>query len=91
MADEDMVARMEALLAEKEKGPSVVGKVMRNGGGAVTGAYVGSIAAPLVVGAAAAILAPFTGGLSIAAAAALTAGAVIGGGVVGHKMSKDVD
>jgi hypothetical protein len=91
MADEDMVARMEALLAEKEKSPSVVGKVMRNGGGAVTGAFAGSVVAPLVVGGVAAILAPFTGGLSVAAAAALTAGAVIGGGVMGHKMSKDVD
>jgi hypothetical protein len=91
MADEDIVARMEALLAAKEKEPSFVSKAMRNGGGAVTGAFAGSVVAPLVVGGVAAILAPFTGGLSVAAAAALTAGAVIGGGVVGHKMSKDID
>lgn len=89
--DKDVVARLEALLAEKEKKESVVGKVMKNGGGAVTGAWAGSVAAPLVVGGIGAILAPFTGGLSVAAAAALTAGAVVGGAVVGHKMSKDID
>jgi FtsH-binding integral membrane protein len=89
--NKDMVARMEALLAEKEKKETWVGTVAKNGGGAVAGGYVGTLAAPLVVGTIGAVLAPFTGGLSVAAAAAITGATVIGAGVIGHKMSKDVD
>jgi hypothetical protein len=53
---------------------------------------VGSVVvAPAVVWGVGAILAPFTGGLSVAAAAAVTAATVVGTAVVGHKMSKDID
>lgn len=90
--DNDVVARLEALLAEKEKKETVVGKVMKNGGGAFAGGVLGSIVvAPAVVWGAGAILAPFTGGLSLGAAAAVTAATIAGTAVVGHKMSKDVD
>lgn len=83
MADEDVVARLEALLAEKEKKETAVGKVMKNGGGALTGAYIGWTAGSVLAVAAA----PFTGGLSvlipIVGAAAF--------GKVGHDMSKGID
>jgi hypothetical protein len=93
MADEDMVARMEALLAEKEKGKeTVVGTVMKNGGGAVTGGLIGgAVVAPLAVWAVAAAAAPFTGGVSLGVAAAITAGTAVAGAVIGHKASKKVD
>lgn len=85
MADErdDVIARMEALLAEKEKKDTAVGKVMKNGGGAAAGGYVG-----WTLGTAAAVaLAPVTGGLSVLIP---FAGAIVGG-KVGHDMAKDVD
>lgn len=65
---------------------SVVGVVMKNGGGATVGAVAGVVAANLVGLA----LAPFTGGLSIPAANALALGGGILGGVVGHKASQTV-
>jgi hypothetical protein len=97
--DKDVADRVEALLAAKEaeleaakSKKTVVGTVMKNGGGAATGAVLGSIAvAPAVVWGVGAVLAPFTGGLSLGAAAALSAAAVVGTAVVGHKMSKDID
>jgi hypothetical protein len=82
--EEDVVARLEALLAEKEKKPTAVGKIMKNGGGAVAGGYVGGTIG-LAVGAA---LAPFTFGLSVPLAPIL--GAVVVG-KLGHDMSKDID
>lgn len=75
-----------------EKKPTIVGEAMKNGGGAVAGGAVGAaIVAPLAVWGIGIALAPFTGGLSAAAAAAITAGAVIGGAYVGHKKSQDID
>lgn len=90
MQDADVVAEIKAMLEAKKK-ETVLGKVAKNGGGALAGGYAGTLAAPLVVGLAGAVLAPFTGGLSIAAAAAITGATVIGGAVVGHKMAKDLD
>jgi hypothetical protein len=98
--DDDMMARFEAVLAEKEaeleaakkKKTNAVDVAMKNGGGAVAGGLLGvAIAAPAAVWVAGALAAPFTGGLSVAAAAAVTAAAVAGSAVVGHKMAKDVD
>jgi hypothetical protein len=85
MVDErdDMVMRMEALLAEKEKKPTAVGTIMQNGGGAAAGAAVGYTAGTV----AAVALAPITGGLSILVAPLFG----IAGGVMGHKMSKDME
>lgn len=84
MADErDPIERLEALLAEKEKKPTAVGSVMRNGGGAAIGATVGYTAGTV----AAVALAPITGGLSILVAPLFG----IAGGVMGHKAAKDVD
>jgi hypothetical protein len=86
MVDErdDMVRRMEALLAEKEaKKPTAVGTVMRNGGGAAAGAAVGYTAGTV----AAVALAPITGGLSILVAPLFG----IAGGVAGHTMAKDME
>jgi hypothetical protein len=82
MADEDIVARMERMLAEKEK-KSAVASVMQNGGGAVTGGLLGWTAGGL----AAVALAPITGGLSILVPPLVA----VAGGVMGHKMSKDID
>lgn len=84
MADEnDMVKRMEALLAEKEKKQTAVGTVMKNGGGAATGAAIGYTAGTV----AAVALAPLTGGLSILVAPLFA----VAGGVAGHKMSQDIE
>lgn len=84
MADEnDLMGRLEALLAEKEKKETAVGTVMKNGGGAAAGAAVGYTAGTV----AAVALAPITGGLSILVAPLFG----IAGGVMGHKMSKDID
>jgi hypothetical protein len=81
MADEDIVARMERMLAEKEKKETMVGTAMKNGGGALTGGLLGvAVTAPAAVWIVGALAAPFTGGLSVAASA-----------VVGHKMAKDID
>jgi hypothetical protein len=99
MADKDVADRVEAILAAKEaeleaanSKKTVVGTAMKNGGGAVAGGLLGvAVAAPVAVWVAGALAAPFTGGLSIAAAAAVTAAAVAGSAVVGHKMSKDMD
>ena len=75
-----------------EKKPTVTGEVMRQGGGALTGGVVGAVvAAPVITWGLGVMLAPFTGGLSVAAAAAVTAAATIGGAVMGHKMAKKVD
>jgi hypothetical protein len=77
---------------EPKKEDTVVGTVMKNGGGAATGALVGTaVVAPLAIWGLGVILTPFTGGLSLAAAAAVTAGAVVGTAVVGHKASKKID
>lgn len=65
---------------------SVVGTVMKNGGGAVTGVIGGVVAANLIGLA----LAPFTGGLSIPVANALAFGGGIVGGVAGHKASQKI-
>ena len=65
---------------------SVVGTVMKNGGGATVGAIGGVVAANLVGLA----LAPFTGGLSIPVANALALGGGVLGGVIGHKASQTV-
>lgn len=65
---------------------SVVGTIMKNGGGATVGAVGGVVAANLVGLA----LAPFTGGLSIPVANALALGGGIVGGVIGHKASQNV-
>jgi hypothetical protein len=99
MADKDVADRVEAILAAKEaeleaanSKKTAVGTVMKNGGGAVAGGLLGvAVAAPAAVWVVGALAAPFTGGLSIAAAAAVTAAAVAGSAVVGHKMSKDMD
>jgi Mg/Co/Ni transporter MgtE len=75
---------------EPKKEDTVVGTVMKNGGGAATGALVGTaVVAPLAIWGLGVILTPFTGGLSLAAA--VTAGAVVGTAVVGHKASKKID
>ena len=89
--DDDVASRMEAILAAKEaeleaakaKKPTVVGKIMEQGGGAAAGAGLGWLAG----GVAAVALAPLTGGLSILVAPAMA----IAGGVIGHKASKDID
>ncbi len=65
---------------------SVVGTVMKNGGGATVG-VVGGVVAANLVGLA---LAPFTGGLSIPVANALALGGGILGGIVGHKASQGI-
>jgi hypothetical protein len=83
MADEVKVEKKEE---------TVVGTVMKNGGGALTGGVLGAVvAAPVVVWGLGAILAPFTGGLSLAAAGAVTAATIAGAAVVGHKASKKID
>jgi hypothetical protein len=56
---------------------------MQNGGGAVTGGLLGWTAGGL----AAVALAPITGGLSILVPPLVA----VAGGVMGHKMSKDID
>ena len=77
---------------EVKKDETVVATVMKNGGGAVTGGLLGvAIAAPAVVWGVGAILAPFTGGLSLAAAGAITAATVVGTAIVGHQISKKID
>lgn len=74
------------------KKDTVVGVAMKNGGGALAGGVVGAlVAAPVVTWGVGIMLAPFTGGLSVAAAAAVTAATIAGGAVVGHKMSKKID
>jgi hypothetical protein len=79
-------------MADEPKKETVVGSVMKNGGGAVTGAVVGTaVVAPLAIWGLGIVLAPFTGGLSVAAAAAVTAAAVVGTAVVGHKKSQEID
>jgi hypothetical protein len=88
--DDDVADRMEAILAAKEaeleaakSKETVVGSVMKNGGGATVGAGLGyAIGIPV-----AAVLAPFTFGLSAVIPFALGAA----GGVVGHKASKKID
>ena len=88
----EVEAYIRKIMDEEKKKENVVGKVMKNGGGAATGAVLGSIVvAPAVVWGVGAVLAPFTGGLSLGAAAAVTAGTIVGTAVVGHKMSKDID
>lgn len=89
--NEDVVAELKAMIEANKKKETWVGTAAKNGGGALAGGYAGTLAAPLVVGALGAVLAPFTGGLSVAAAAAITGATVIGGAVVGHKMSKDIE
>lgn len=87
---DDVASRMEAILAAKEKEladakskKTMVGDVMRNGGGAAAGAYVG-----WTVGSALAVpLAPFTFGLS----ALIPVAGAIAAGVYGHNKSKEID
>jgi hypothetical protein len=67
-----------------------VGTVMKNGGAGLR-AVVGAVVAPLAIWGLGIVLAPFTGGLSLAAAIAVTAAAVVGTAVVGHKKSQDID
>lgn len=68
---------------------TIIGTVMKNGGGALGGALIGgSVVAPLAVWGLGVVLAPFTGGLSLAAAGAVTAGAVAVGAVIGHEKSQ---
>jgi hypothetical protein len=77
---------------EPKKEETVVGTVMKNGGGALTGGAIGvAVAAPVVVWGLGTVLAPFTGGLSLVAAAAVTAAVGVGGAVYGHKLSKKID
>lgn len=84
MADEgDLMARLEALLAEKEKKKTAVGTIMENGGGAVVGTGIGWT----LGGIAAVAAAPITGGLSVLIPPLVA----VAGGVMGHKMSKDLD
>jgi hypothetical protein len=82
--DDDMVARMERLLREKETPKeTAVGTIMKNGGGAAAGGAVGYTAGTV----AAVALAPITGGLSILVAPLFG----IAGAVAGHRMSKDME
>jgi hypothetical protein len=79
-------------MADEPKKDTVVGTVMKNGGGAAAGALVGTaVVAPLAIWGLGIVLAPFTGGLSVAAAAAVTATAVVGTAVVAHKKSQDIE
>jgi hypothetical protein len=80
--DNDMVARMEALLKKEEK-KTAVGTIMENGGGAVVGGTLGYAAGTV----AAVALAPITGGLSILVAPLFG----VAGGIMGHKASKDME
>jgi hypothetical protein len=77
---------------EPKKDKTVVGEVMKHGGGALTGGAIGAaIAAPVAVWGLGIVLAPFTGGVSLGVAAAVTAAATVGGAVYGHKLSKKID
>ena len=79
-------------MAEEKPSETVVGTVMKNGGGAATGAVVGAaVVAPLAIWGLGVVLAPFTGGLSLAAATAVTAAGVVGTAVVAHKMSQKIE
>jgi hypothetical protein len=87
MSDEPKV-----VYVEKPKDKTVVGEVMKHGGGAVTGGLLGgAVAAPLVIWGLGVIAAPFTGGVSLGVAAAATAATAVAGAVVGHQMSKKID
>lgn len=68
---------------EKKKNGTVVGDVMKNGGGALAGAAIGWTAGSIVAAAAA----PFTFGLSVLIPPVVAVAA----GVYGHKKSKDLD
>ena len=68
---------------EPKKDSTVVGDVMKNGGGALTGAAIGWTAGSLIAAAAA----PFTFGLSVLIPPVVAVAA----GVYGHKKSKDLD
>jgi hypothetical protein len=63
---------------------TVVGEVMKEGGGAAVGAATGGLVVGPLIGVA---LAPFTGGLSIPIAGAITFGSALLGGVIGHKVA----
>jgi len=74
-----------------EENSTVIGTILRNGGGAAAGAVAGAaVVAPLAIWGLGIVLAPFTGGLSVAAAAAVTATAVVGTAVIAHEKSKNV-
>lgn len=86
MAEEknEVEAYIRKIMDEEKKKETAVGTVMKNGGGAVAGGSVGWYAGT-AIGAA---LAPVTGGASLVLGPLL---GMIGGGAVGHKMSKDID
>jgi hypothetical protein len=67
----------------EEKKDTVVGTVMKQGGGAGLGAFAGWTIGSVIAVAAA----PFTGGLSIL----IPVGVAAAGGVIGHKAAKDLD
>lgn len=76
---DDLDARLKALEDKK----TVVGDLMKNGGGAAIGAGLGyAVGVPV-----AAALAPFTFGLS----AVIPFGIAVATGVYGHKKAKDLD
>lgn len=70
---------------EKKKDETLVGTVMKNGGGAVAGVAIGGGVVGPIVGVA---LAPFTGGLSVALAPVILGAAA---GWWGHKKSQELD
>jgi hypothetical protein len=68
---------------EPKNDDTLVGTVMKNGGGAATGAVIaGGVLGPIVAG----VLAPFTGGLSLAIPPLMA----VAGGIWGHKESQKI-
>ena len=79
-------------MSEEVKNETIVGSIAKNGGGLGAGAILGGVVlAPAVVWGLGIILAPFTAGVSVGAAAAITAGAIATGAIVGHKQAKKID
>jgi hypothetical protein len=93
MADFDnMSDEPKVVYVERPRERTVVGEVMKQGGGAVTGGLIGgAVAAPLVIWGLGVIAAPFTGGVSLGVAAAATAATAVAGAVIGHNASKKLD
>lgn len=76
---------------EPKKDKTVVGEIMKHGGGAAVGAATGAVASAPVIWGLGAALAPLTGGLSLGVATVIQLGMTVAGGVAGHKLSKKID
>ena len=83
MDNEELMAELRKMAEANKNKSTVTGDIMKQGGGAVVGAGLGyAVGIPV-----AAVLAPFTFGLSAVIPFALGAA----GGVYGHKAAKKID